>query len=179
MNLCKIRGVEANQVAGSLFQGSAPIGMEAERSINEVVDVLVLCAEEYQPKGRFRKSLVLKIPFRDVEGPVDRYLFWDLLNTAAMVRACLDKGDIALVTCMAGLNRSGLVTAMTLMLPGNCEQWTLGGLSAVQAVHLIRCARGRYALSNRQFLNQLSRLERRMVRLPSCNQRLRSHLQDQ
>lgn len=51
-------------------------------------------------------------------------------------------GAQVLVRCQAGVNRSGLVTALVLMIDG---------LSADAAIELIRQRRSRHALSNRHF----------------------------
>lgn len=51
-------------------------------------------------------------------------------------------GDRVLVRCQAGVNRSGLVTALVLML---------AGFEAADAIDLIRARRGRICLANRDF----------------------------
>ena len=51
-------------------------------------------------------------------------------------------GDQVLIRCQAGVNRSGLVTALVLMLEG---------YSAVDAIALIRAKRSPHVLSNRHF----------------------------
>ena len=55
-------------------------------------------------------------------------------------------GDTVLVRCQAGLNRSGLVTAMVLIQ---------AGLGASQAIGLIRARRGPATLFNRSFVGWL------------------------
>lgn len=55
-------------------------------------------------------------------------------------------GDRVLVRCQAGLNRSGLVTALILMKDGHTPQ---------AAIDLIRINRGDYALFNKSFVNWL------------------------
>jgi hypothetical protein len=51
-------------------------------------------------------------------------------------------GDRVLIRCQAGLNRSGLVTALVLIKDG---------YSADEAINLIRAQRGDYALCNSHF----------------------------
>jgi hypothetical protein len=46
------------------------------------------------------------------------------------------------IRCQAGLNRSGLVTALTLMI---------SGLSADEAIHTLRAKRSSYALCNGEY----------------------------
>ena len=55
-------------------------------------------------------------------------------------------GDRVLIRCQAGLNRSGLVTAMVLMLDG----WT-----AAEAISHIRARRSPVALCNDRFVDWL------------------------
>lgn len=52
-------------------------------------------------------------------------------------------GDRVLVRCQAGVNRSGLVTALVLVM---------AGLSPAQAITLIRARRSSYALCNTEFV---------------------------
>ncbi len=56
------------------------------------------------------------------------------------------RGDRVLVRCQAGLNRSGLVTALILIKDGH---------SPVEAINLIRNNRGDHALFNESFVNWL------------------------
>ena len=58
----------------------------------------------------------------------------------------LQKGDRVLIRCQAGLNRSGLVTALVLIKQG---------FSAQTAIDLIRKHRGEDALFNHNFVNWL------------------------
>ena len=55
-------------------------------------------------------------------------------------------GDRVLIRCQAGLNRSGLVTALILIKDG---------FSAESAINIIRQARGEHALFNTKFTNWL------------------------
>ena len=58
----------------------------------------------------------------------------------------LQKGDRVLIRCQAGLNRSGLVTALVLIKQG---------YSAQSAIEMIRKFRGEDALFNHNFVNWL------------------------
>lgn len=72
------------------------------------------------------------------------------LRAAREVSDGLRHGLKTLVTCWAGLNRSGLVTALSLHL--------LTGCSGFDAVRLVKRHR-RHALSNPQFVDVLCRLK--------------------
>jgi protein-tyrosine phosphatase len=77
--------------------------------------MLVLCANDYQyAADQFPGvSLVVHAPFFDmVKAPPQT---WDIAEKAAeRVAQCHRQGHKILVTCMAGLNRSGLVTAWAI-----------------------------------------------------------------
>ena len=64
------------------------------------------------------------------------------LQAARSVAGHLREGRVCLVTCHAGLNRSGLVSGLALRMLG------YDGESAVRAV---RAARGQQALGNEHF----------------------------
>lgn len=69
-----------------------------------------------------------------------------LLRAASWAHARWQAGDRVLVRCQAGLNRSGLVTALVLMLAGR---------SAAEAILLIRARRAPVALCNNEFVRWL------------------------
>jgi protein-tyrosine phosphatase len=56
-------------------------------------------------------------------------------------------GDRILVRCQAGLNRSGLITCLILMLKG---------YSQIEAIELIRNKRSEVALFNRNYISWLN-----------------------
>ena len=57
------------------------------------------------------------------------------------------EGERVLIRCQAGLNRSGLITALTLML---------AGYEAAEAIQLIRSKRSQHALFNSHFVQWLT-----------------------
>ena len=67
-------------------------------------------------------------------------------------------GDRVLVRCQAGLNRSGLVTALILIKAGHSPE---------EAINLIRNNRGDYALFNESFVNWLMTSATDFINLPS------------
>jgi protein-tyrosine phosphatase len=125
-----------SQVTRGLFVGSAA------DAVNDVggVDVLVLCAEEFQPAEGTGVPIVLHAPMDDA--PMTPKIARAACGAADEVAKYLRGGACVLVTCFLGFNRSGLVAALALK---RC------GLSPGAAVEAVRRARGPSALSNRSF----------------------------
>jgi protein-tyrosine phosphatase len=106
-----------------------------------VVDVLALCAFEYQPdQDQFPGVCVLRAHLDDAEP--SREEMRAALQTAAQVARSMRAGRTCLVTCWAGLNRSGLVSGLALRMQGYSGQ---------QAVRAVQAARGPAALGNLHF----------------------------
>lgn len=128
-----------NRVAPRLWQGAAPTPDLPHAEF----DVIVLCAQEYQP-FRFPafKGTVIRAPFDDSLQPTakERKI---AIRAAREVAKRLRKGQRVLVTCMMGRNRSGLVVGLALRMS---TRW-----SADEIVVRIRKARGEDALSNQSF----------------------------
>ena len=96
-----------------LWQGGAPpTGPRVRRA---GFDRLVLCAEEYQPEAeRFEGVAVFHAPNDDTFQLTQ--LQWHGARRASLeVADALRRGEKVLVTCAAGLNRSGLVSAMAML----------------------------------------------------------------
>jgi len=98
-----------------LAQGSYP---EPLKDAFRVADVLVLCAKELQarnvnaPPGK----MIIRIPMDDdIYRPVNRQNAMRFHQTAELVANHVRAGRRVLVTCAAGMNRSGVVTALALM----------------------------------------------------------------
>lgn len=108
--------LDVSQVHENLYQGAwSPFGDElAKRGF----EVLVLCAEENQHKDMYHGGIqVICAPGEDDSrvNRMRRFLpTWIL--AAQRVAVLLKAGKKVLVTCMAGLNRSGMVSAMALYL---------------------------------------------------------------
>jgi protein-tyrosine phosphatase len=81
----------------------------------------------------------------------DGVVFEDLVTASDAVLDGLKKGP-TLVHCQAGLNRSGLVAAFTLMRMG---------FTAQDAIDLLRNSRSPMVLSNETFVAQLHALQNR------------------
>lgn len=127
-----------SKVSDKLYQGSVP----DQASHYDNFSMIVLCAEERQPELPRFKGRVLRPAFNDTIYPskadIDR-----ARQAASEVGAELMRGGRVLVTCAAGLNRSGLVTGFALVMTTR--------LPPTEIVKRIRAARGELALSNPTF----------------------------
>jgi protein-tyrosine phosphatase len=104
--------LDATELVPGLHIGSAP--PRGALVADEDFDVLVLCAEEYQPALKWFPGLqsVIHCPMDD-HIPTDREI--DNAVSAAMdVADRYSRGQVTLVTCVAGRNRSGMVSALAL-----------------------------------------------------------------
>lgn len=160
--------LDANWVIGTLWQGSVP---RLRPNLCQV-DVIVLAAKEFQgrtgPRGKVytytpdkycnRKIRVIRAPLDD-GGAMTKSEMQYAVRAAWQVRECLDEGYKVLSTCWAGMNRSGLISAIALMLPARQYSMTPGALTSDQAIFLVRRARGERALSNPYFVSFLEHLE--------------------
>ena len=122
--------LDAHEVAPRLWQGSRPKPDELHG-----VDLLVLAAEEYQP-ARCCFPAHLKI----VRAAIPDERFTGTEDELALVGNAVDEvvrahrsGKTVLVTCWAGLNRSGLIVGLALR--------QLYGLSGAEATKTVRRAR--------------------------------------
>lgn len=138
----------------SLWQG--PIPPKGDR-VGRSFDVLVLCAAEYQPARQLFPGVeVLYAPLRDTIPTPEEIVTWR--RTAAAVAERLGRGKRVLVTCAAGLNRSGIVSAGALMLLGHAPGAATRG---------VRRARGTRALGNTYFVALLHSHRALMCLVPS------------
>jgi len=146
--------LDANQIFPLLHQGSAPPQGPILREMG--FSMVVLCANESQPQAsRFEGIEVLHAPNDDnpMRDPTRDELN-RALEAARQVARRIRDGKKVLVTCMAGLNRSGLVCGLTLhMLTG----WA--GSRCVQEVQAKREA----ALCNESFVKVLTRIPAKAV----------------
>lgn len=106
-------GLDCSEIIPGIFQGSAP---PTGRSVASAgFHVLALCAAEYQPKPEEFPGLkmLVSVPLWD-----DKQAGTETLQMARQAGALLAdrwmRGQNLLITCAMGLNRSGLVTGMTL-----------------------------------------------------------------
>jgi protein-tyrosine phosphatase len=131
----------AHKIVDHLFQGGRPPPGDHLKKAG--VDVLVLCAKEWQDTTLYPGVIVIPAPGDDDVRPHRMMRFIDVWRAAAeLVVDHVNAGHNVLVTCMAGQNRSGIVVAMSLCeLTGKC------GSDCVD--HVSRCRP--HALNNRTF----------------------------
>ena len=105
--------------------------------------VVSLCAYTL-PVGWLVKEMRFAFP----DGPLEPWTIKEIEAIAEWVYAQWKAGDRVLIRCQAGMNRSSLVTALVLLKDG---------LSADEAIALIRKQRSEYCLSNRHFIEYLQK----------------------
>lgn len=108
--------LDATPIVPYLYQGSAP----AERTPLAKLgfSVVVFCAKEYQPSQKnFERVECIYAPNDDnsLRPPTQKELHLAVTAAKRVARHIKMKRHV-LVTCLAGLNRSGLVSAMVLHL---------------------------------------------------------------
>jgi protein-tyrosine phosphatase len=138
--------LDANEIAPGLYQGSFPEDGTSLRGFQ----VLVLCAEELQPRSAEFPHVneVIHAPLDD--GKLDEEQVGVALRAAQRVAGHLRARRRVLVTCAMGRNRSGLVCALALLIL--CP--SMEGETAVKRIRSRRCG----ALVNPYFVDFLSRL---------------------
>ena len=116
--------------------------------------LLVLCAAEVQPTSAFfRPDLVIvRCPLWDDDDPVTGGEAKLIGDAARSVAGAVRRGERVLVTCNAGRNRSGIVTATALHF--------LTGRSGISCVRMVREGRPG-ALTNPAFVDALVSLKAR------------------
>jgi hypothetical protein len=134
--------IEAVEVVPHLWQGPHP-NPEDEGILRW--DLVVGAAEEaMQP---IYKVNWLYLPLRDSDEEYQNVRMMIIVRrTAAFMSDLLEDGADVFVFCGAGLNRSGLIVARTLMFRG---------FSPVESIQEVRRARGPMALSNGGFVTWL------------------------
>lgn len=133
--------IDAHNILPRLWQGSAPkTGRKVARS---GFKALVLSAEEYQPPARkFPGVRVMHAPLDDHYRPLNAREWEHIIRAANFAASQVKRGNRTLITCQAGLNRSGIITALTVCL--------LTGASGREAVEHVRNMRPD-ALCNENF----------------------------
>ncbi len=141
--------VDAHEIVPRLWMGSAPpFGRTLSRS---GFDVLVLCAVEHQPSaGNFPNVDALYIGLDDDGNPIPRAHFDEAVRLSAHLAREIYRGKNVIVTCQQGRNRSGFVTALTLMRLSGCD-----GRTASKIVRTRRASPFGPALTNKHFVSAL------------------------
>lgn len=149
--------LDATRIAPGLYQGGKPPTGPEVRQCG--FTVLVLTAEEYQPRGaEFPGVYVIHAPNDDSGTPLTAAQWATAVRAGELVAKAIERGERVLVTCQMGRNRSGLVSALALHM--------LTGISGGEAARIVKAQRAN-ALTNRWFLATLFRVpaSRRMRRL--------------
>jgi Dual specificity phosphatase, catalytic domain len=132
-----------NRIAPKLYMGCAP---PPGNWWQGKFGVIVFCAKEYQPSDEGFPR-VIRCPIDDAN--INGRDAMKAVQAAREVCKALHAGQRVLVTCMQGRNRSGLVTALALIM---------NGVSAQSAIQMIQSARPN-ALTNPSFVWWLNRLK--------------------
>ncbi len=138
-----------NEIFPNLWQGSAPAPGKTLHTFG--FHTLVLCAKEYQPRGKdFQGLRIIHAPNDDnFTRPPTKDELHIAIQAAQEVKRDFLQGKKILITCMAGRNRSGLVMAFALHL--------LTGQSGLECANLIKQKR-EGALGNPGFMKVLTAL---------------------
>lgn len=151
---------DAHEIVPLLWQGSKP---KPGRGLADAgFEVLVLCAREYQPTTASFPGLIL------INAPNDDHYFMtreDLqgaVDAASQVAEHVKAGRKVLVTCLAGINRSGLVVALALH--------EIFGYSGESCINIVRAKRrladgDDVALTNTIFVEALQKLKGTEMRI--------------
>lgn len=133
----------SNRVIENLYQGGALAPLSG-------FEVLVLCAAGVEPEEPIPDGVeVLRCRLHDCRPSGAEAL--RAAHCARLVAERVALGKRVLVTCLAGLNRSGLVVGLALRRLGFSPR------RAVEAVEAVREARGPDALSNPHFVALINR----------------------
>lgn len=107
-------------------------------------DVVVSLCAYTLPVGWHVKEYRYAFP----DGPAEAAIYEEVEQIADYVHKDWASGKKVLIRCQAGLNRSGLVTALILLREG---------VPLSKIIELIRDKRGEYALSNNHFMEYLQK----------------------
>jgi protein-tyrosine phosphatase len=142
--------LDVSRIGPGVYQGSRPPSGESVRRAR--FDVLVLAAKEYQPPDRhFPGVRVIRALVDDSGAPMRQVEWVEAIRAAAEAALYRARGARVLTTCMAGLNRSGLVNALMLT--------RLTGMSGRRAIELVQ-ERRPGALNNLFFKAALRQIPR-------------------
>lgn len=157
--------IEAHEIVPGLWQGSKPA---TGRKVAEAgFDVAVFCAREWQPSSTYYPGVqIIHAPNEDDSlYPMTKEELQTAVVTATRLQRLLGEGKQILVTCMAGINRSGLVVALTLH-----KAFGYSGRTCIDIVRERRQFHDGQALRNPQFVDVLLKLPgQELVVLPGID----------
>lgn len=147
--------LDADKIVSRLYQGSFP---EPEDAVRRGFDVVVFCARGAQPDRAWLRAAPRIVAINagindDPWIPLSAADQRKVIGAATHVASRWKRGARVLITCQAGLNRSGLVTALALRNLG---------IDRRVAVILIR-QRREGALFNPLFVRYINDLPQRVL----------------
>ena len=137
-----------NEIYSGLWMGSEPI---APTQYYDEFDTIVYAASGIKPNyKKFPEKSLLYVPLLDLRGEkLEAGTFEKAEQMAIWVAKDIKAGKQVLVTCAAGINRSGLIVALALRL--------LTGWPGIKCVEEVRNKRV-FALTNEDFVHFISSL---------------------
>ena len=139
--------LDASRIVPNLYQGSRPTpgGLPARCGFR----IIAFCEREWQPVPagqHFPGVQAIHVPLADEDPLTDQTIFVARRGAKMLAHALREPRQRALVVCHAGLNRSGLVVALTIR--------ELTGLSGKRCRQIVQaCRHG--ALVNEAFTTSL------------------------
>jgi len=150
------RPLEAHEIVPRLWMGSRPEPGPALATMG--FDVLALCAMEYQPTTEWYPGIVIgRIRLDDAELSAGQAL--QAFQLAAQLAKMIKMKKRVLVTCAQGRNRSGLITALTMVALTGCS-----GFEACHAVRVRRQSPFGPALMNHHYMTAICEIPAAQVR---------------
>lgn len=137
---------DRDAIYGTVYQGARPSAGPGLAAAG--FKALVLCAAEFQPPASdFPGVRLIRCPIEE-EVPDERARR-SLTRAAVRAAEFARRGELVLISCHAGVNRSSLVTGLVIH--------ALTGMSGGRITQVIREGRPK-ALSSRTFLKLVSRI---------------------
>lgn len=123
-----------SHVKDNLWQGGCVGGVDLQGHFKHIISLYPW--ERYNPGGELDSFMEVKL-YDGPRVPNEQQLY----SLAEWINFCKQRGP-TLVHCQAGLNRSGLVTALSLVL---------SGMTPIEAIALLRASRSPAVLCNGTF----------------------------
>ena len=104
--------IDATKITDYMYIGSAP---KRDDPLHLVCDIVVLTAVEYQPTRDYWEYVdIVRAPIDDAV-PMDAFDMRTAKVTAGFLAEKVKEGNVVLSTCAMGVNRSSLISALTIM----------------------------------------------------------------
>lgn len=133
-----------SQIEGNLWQGGCETGLILPHFFKHIISLYPW--EQYKVNHNLRSSLSVVMYDSEEQG------FEQVDDIARWVKSCVEDGP-TLVHCQAGLNRSSLVAARSMMVGSN--------MTAETAINKLRTARSPACLCNPSFEAYLRKFDER------------------